>query len=263
MLPFSKVKTRKLVDLDYDFVGKPFTPKVETKQEAKDVRISPTDDGILQNRRGGFSQRVARSRGKKRGKKKMLARLPPTIDLVPACHAVMRFLSNNATNTSVTFSELLGICGGICTVVNSTVVGWASSVRIHRITIWPSASSSGVNFANVTWVGDTASSVAWGKDTVRDASIPEGTTLTAPFTTVPPKGTLCDQWLTPSSTTCFNIASSIGSVVDVDVSWTLTGQQSIQPTFTVATGVVGNIYYLPLDGASSHRYQNIALPATF
>lgn len=185
--------------------------------------------------------------------------LPPTIDLAPTCRHVFRFTCNaGTTGVNVRAQDLIGVCGGVCTVTNSTFRPMASSVRIHKVTVWQGLSSTGFEFASVWW----ATGLAQARDSEKNRTIPQGSTITGPVVFTPPPGTLAAFWQTSASTTIFAIACAPGSVVDVDLSFTLS-DSIISSTTTIATGVLGTIYYGYLDGPSNHQFMPVGLVSTF
>jgi hypothetical protein len=186
-----------------------------------------------------------------------LARLPPRIMTTPAHSHTFRFVSTSATAAVCTVNHMFGICGNICTVANTTVQSISSSIRIHSVTVYPSAG------------GD--SSFSWSKgtdeyepDQVMDCSIPGGITVTEPSRYQPPSGALAGFWHNNlgSPHALFSIASSVGSIVDIHISYRQTNFDAAL-TSAVATGTLGAAYYLALDGTTSHTYTPIGVPSTF
>jgi hypothetical protein len=76
---------------------------------------------------------------------------------------------------------------------------------------------------------------------------------------------LCGDWVAATATgtlNLFSLSCSTDSIIDVEVEYTLSNQIQAA-SITIATGVLGSIYYLPLDGAASHVYNPLHLPTTF
>jgi hypothetical protein len=180
--------------------------------------------------------------------------LPPRIDLIPQVHATLRFLNTSATQSAVTVTDLLGACGVIGSASNSKVVCIASSVRLHRVRIWPASGG----MCNVEW--GTFSGI--GKDTIRNSDTPTGVTQTGCAEYRPPRNTLYSDWLEPGGSTIFAVSCTTGSIIDVEVSWTQCSGLTEPIQVTVATAVVGTIYYLALDGPTQNRYPPNILATT-
>jgi hypothetical protein len=131
----------------------------------------------------------------------------------------------------------------------------AGSVRINSVSIYPSAGT----LASWTWINASA----YARDLEINQDQPLGTTMTSVLTTRPPSGTLCADWYTSGLNTFIaNCVVTTGSVIDIDLSFTLIN------TFGgfsagIVTGVLGNLYYVYLDGATSHKLQPASLPNTF
>jgi hypothetical protein len=181
--------------------------------------------------------------------------IPPALDLVHQVHAVLRFISTSATSTQVDIPELLAACGGICTVTNTTLAVWASSVKLHSIKIWAASGGAAViEWGNLNSVG---------KEAIKDQTTPTGVTLAGCSFWRPPRGTYWEDWLEgTASAPIFSIQTTVGSIVDVDVSYTMEAGTFALTTYPIATGVLGNPYYLSLDGGTSNKYPPVGLPTT-
>jgi len=181
--------------------------------------------------------------------------LPPRFNMVPRMTKTFRFLSTSVSAT-ITALELFGAVGGICTVANSKVQHWASSVKLRSITIWPSASASVAESCLLEWFSAVD---PHNPDEVVSQIIPGGVTQTKAMTFRPPKKSLIGDWLnvtTTSSNSLFNITVPSGCVIDLTVDFTIGVTYSTASTLyssTVTTGTLGNIYYLALDGPSSNK----------
>lgn len=235
---------------------------VDKPRESKEEKKAPAPVLGKGGRRG---KRVIRKRrgakGRVSSKLTQFSSVPAAMDTIPQVHLRMRFTVNSAcTDQSSTFAEVAGALGGICTVTNSTIRHWASSIKVHRIIIWPAAATN----AEVRW-GLFANV---GKEKSMVSSVPTGITTTGYVTSVPGKGTLCADWLTASDTSdkLFYITAGAGSVVELDVSYTLfsgvTTAGFSSPTSTVAAAVLGNIYYLALDGPAADVIRPLNLQTT-
>jgi len=185
--------------------------------------------------------------------------LPPQLRLFPGVRRTLAHQGNSST-VPVTVGTLLGAAGVIGTVTNSKVNTVFTSVRVRRIRIWPSPSSSGLQQSYVLWYGNSGND----PDYADVRPIPEGATSTGKLTFIPPERSLASFWnnTANASTAIFEINGGTNSVVYLDIellqsAYFATLQQA------VTTAVVGTMYYLALDGASSNTMPPIAaLPTT-
>ncbi len=186
--------------------------------------------------------------------------VPPRIEITPKVRHRFRFACpSGSVLSNVTVLELLGVCGGICTAANTTFKPWAGSVRIHSVRIYNGLSSTGYTLANLTW---NVAADSYVPDEEWNQTFPEGTTTPGCLTFRPPKKSLASFWLSGASGAVFSISASAGSVVDVDLSFRLSNQFTAS-TIPIATGTLGTIYYMCLDGNTTHNFAPIGLPFTF
>jgi len=198
-----------------------------------------------------------RASGKKMGGS---GSLPPPLNLVVSYNKTFRFQSTSATSSSVTVGALLGAAGTICTTANTGVTTMSSAVRLRKITIFPSPSSTGVGYSEIYFA---SSNTGYAPDKLKAIDIPEGVTDTRPVTFVPPAKSLVDDWMNSIIATqvVFYGQISVGSIIDVELDLCLsTVLAPVQ--ITIATGTLGNVYYLPLDGPSSNRWQSSHMNTT-
>jgi hypothetical protein len=168
-----------------------------------------------------------------------------------------RFVSSNATSRGITLVDLLGIAGISNYAANTNVIH-ADSMKLHKIEAW-----------SLGTVGNTIDITFYGpNEFIKPSEYTDECVSTASPAHVlcrPTKG-LFSEWLTaPTIATnpaIFSIASSVGTIVDVTVSH-LMWQDSTNTTpvvwTSVASGTLGKIYYLGLDGTGGY-YAPIALP---
>jgi hypothetical protein len=188
--------------------------------------------------------------------------LPPQMDITPNCRHTYRFVCNNVASVTCTNQDILGAIGGICTVGNSKVRAWASSFKLHSLKMWPSANTTTTpTYADCFWGAGAYGS----KDAEFLKAVPGGCTVTGQVTFKPPKGCFAENWISNTISgnyVIMGLQCSIGTIVDVDLSFTLTNQ--VPPAnSSISTGTLGNIYYLCLDGSSTHQYTAYGLPGTF
>jgi len=180
----------------------------------------------------------------------------------------LRFIVTTAVTGTVTSINGGGVCGalgGICTAANSAVTCYSSSFRIHRVSIWPSAVAVGTisPCPEIVWYSP---SNAVEKDSSVERALPAGLTVSAPIHSRPPAKSLCGDWVN-SVVNVTNLMFGLlntpaGSVIDLDVSATMSNNMACLGV-TVASGTLGNPYYLYLDGSTRHGIAPVGKPLTF
>jgi len=172
-----------------------------------------------------------------------------------------RFNANGAlANVGITVGGVFGALGVVGTAA-ATVYGFVSSFKIRKITIYDS--STGTNDPPVELLWSSATTVNTEDVAYTTATIPYDRPATIVAT--PPKGSLSGFWWNSSATAAtplFNLTIGSGCYLDLDVDFTLAnGLGGI--VLTVATTSAGSVYYLYLDGSTTHKLQPIGLPNTF
>lgn len=188
--------------------------------------------------------------------------LPPNLNTTMCVNHTFRFATSATVNNSnITVGNLFGICGCVCSVTNTTVVSIASGIRVHKVTIWPALSTTAAIYPEVVWQG--------GLDIKKDKSmndqLPSGVTVEKVLHSTPPKNTLVGEWYDGSlnATTMFTLNSCLaGTIIDVNLSFTIKNNLG-GVSITIATGTLGNFYYLHLDGAGTHLCVPMGVPSTF
>jgi len=183
--------------------------------------------------------------------------LPPPLRLTHRVTKTLRFVSSGTFAVSVGVGDLVGACGGMCTVINSELTCWASSFKLHAIRMWPAVDGTAGSSGHVDWFF-TSGSYSFPDDST-SLTLPEGVTTTGCYTFKPPTKSLCGDWVNigiGATANLFNIAHAVkGTIIEVDVTYTLglvTSTFASLITATITTGALGNIYYLALDGPSSN-----------
>jgi len=173
-----------------------------------------------------------------------------------------RFVSTAGVGAaSITVGTIFGAIGTVGTVANSTVTTICSSFRIRKVDIYESAQSVATVSSELLWaspVSVNSSDVAWS-----NATIPYD--RPSRISAAPPKGTLASFWWNSSATSTtplFSLTCAIGSIVDVEIEATLSNALT-GVTISVSTAVLGALYFLYLDGNTSHKLAPVGLPATF
>jgi len=187
--------------------------------------------------------------------------LPPEINLSPTFTKAYRFqVPTSAASVTISVLELIGALGGICTVLNSTVVHWTTAFRIIALKLYPPAGSN-VNPVNA--VVEWSSASGYAPDRVMSNDSPGGITSAGRCLVFkPPAKSLASDWvnIVNSSLNLFNLFNApAGCVIDLVVESAIGVSFSASAlSSTVATGTLGQIYYLALDGPSSNK----VIPAT-
>ncbi len=189
--------------------------------------------------------------------------VPRKLQTTPVVKHTYRFRVTQTGSYSVTTGSISGACGAMG-ITSTTVQNIASSIHVNKLTIWPPATAIGTSdTVMVYW--NYSTSAGFVKDESYTASLPDGITTTGAMTFKPPKKSLLSDWLSTTlsfGNTAMTIAAPAGSIIDLDVSFTLMNNNSGYSATTVSTATVGRIYYLPLDGVSSNKIQAQGITTT-
>jgi len=185
-----------------------------------------------------------------------LNHLPPKLDVTPTIRHTYRYAATGVPSNT-TIGELFAALGATCTVANSTVTCWYTSIRIHSIKLYDATGSTGT----VLW-NSPISGV--GRDTEPSTGLPLGITVANSVVCYPPSHSFCGDWMNSSLTSTqpiFTISCVQGSIIDLDVS--ATNSNVFGPyQRSITTGTLAFPYYLALDGASSNKLLPVGLPTT-
>ncbi len=169
---------------------------------------------------------------------------PPFAPNVFVSHTY-RFTNTSATASyPITVKDLIGIHGGICTVVNTTLVLKAISFRLKSVKIWAPVASSGTSVtASISYPPNNIANAC--NFEMSDTCGTIGEYAYVHF--VPPKDTTSSFWwdFSASASTIFIISVPAGSIVDVACDFIEADTSA--GAVTVATATLGTVYYLPLD----------------
>jgi hypothetical protein len=201
--------------------------------------------------RSAKNQKGKRTRGRKAGS---VAMLPPVLNATQTFKHTSRFLVQTAgvNQFNVTANNLAGAFGCVCYVANTTARAVVGTLRIIRVTCWPSQDQSAIaNVTDIRWSIGPSGNI--GRDTDMIENLPLGITSTKPVVFVPPRHSLAGDWMqlgAMSSTTVFSIEASEGSIIDMTYEATLsnntTGATIALSGVTAAVGIHG---YTPLNGS--------------
>jgi hypothetical protein len=169
-----------------------------------------------------------------------------------------RFLSGSGTATFLTPQSLIFAAGSMCTVANTTCAALFGSVKLNSIEMWsPPASQGSASTCSVDWAGYQNSPSREFSDTSVSVSTP------ARVSCRPPPMSLASFWSIASSATVLcTVVAPAGTIIDVSLSLILSDDDVTAATQAVATGTLGNIYYLSLDSNATHRFTPVSLATT-
>lgn len=243
----------------------PPTPRVEVKDIEDLVKSDSEGKKVFTfASKGGFSLGSNSARRPARGRRmRQIASLPPMIDATITFRKVYRFVAQDlsATQKTVTTGSLLLSLGAMATATTG-ISSLCSSFKIHKITMYPPA--GGLCF--VEWVESSVN--PRNKDSRMGQIVPTGITIEKPLTFVPPAGSEAALWQSgstydataPGSVSLFAISSTVGAVVDLDVSCTLSNVGSNYQDTGYSSLTVGAVYYPALDGRSTNDFAPVGRP---
>jgi len=205
-------------------------------------------------------------RGVSRSSGKSLAgsQLPRSLNVTVTCSHTFRFYTTGALNAyAVTLRNLFGICGAVCSVVNSTLASIAGSVKLGYIDVYTAVANGSADNPLITWAEQLT---GYGKDVAVTTSVPAGVTNSGGRLRFrPPRSAPSSKWLNADyvATTPFLYVTAIaGSVIDVNISWTLQNAYGGLGLAGHTTAVVGTFYYEYLDAPSNNVCKPVGLPST-
>lgn len=208
------------------------------------------------------SKKGVSRRGKSKFGQGSPPQLPLPLEITPRLRKVIRFFTESAVSAvGITYGDLFGIFGGICSVTNATLRPIATSVLLHSVTIFPNASTSATQTSEISWTGANADQTP---DFSYNESLPANVVETHPVRAVPPKASLMADWFNNTVTAsdiAFVLTLGSGTVLDVDVECTLPNNFS-PVSLTIASGVLGTYYYLRLNHNGAKTITPVNLPTT-
>jgi hypothetical protein len=184
---------------------------------------------------------------------------PPKLNLTHTVSTTLRFQCSTAATKTITAADIAGACGTICTILNTSTQPWASSFRIKRVSIFPPSSAAAVETVGIFWQNANG----YVRDEIKDVTVPLGMTVPTRVSSSPPKRSLASDWI--SSTYTGNIMDLTvvdGAVVDLNIDYNITAALNPYAPILINVGVLGNIYYLALDGRASNTITPVALSTT-
>lgn len=206
---------------------------------------------------------LSRSRARKSPRSALLrssVRLgPPSIPSNIAVNHVYRFVSTAGGSTTIIDTDVAGIAGAKCTVVNSVLSLISQVFKIHRISIWtPPASQGASATCSISWY----SLISAGPPGPEKSDTTMSTAYPAYVTSTPPPGSRAEMLVSgQGGIALFDLVAPTGSIIDVNVTHYLDDNPATGIVYPVASAVLGEMYYLPLDGASD-VYLPVSLQTT-
>jgi hypothetical protein len=206
-----------------------------------------------------FSGKQKKGKGKGMGS---VPHLPPMLSTTMAVTHRFRFsIATDLAVQAITVLTAAGACGGIYGQ-STQFYPWASTIRVRKVTLWPSATLSGVGNPTIQW---QSAGGGFTKDEAKNEAVPSGITVDTPLVSKPPPNSLVSDWLEVNfsyADTIFSVTAPAGCVMDVDMSFTLGNalQPSSSVVQTVGSNVVGNVYYNYLDGYANGNIKPLGVP---
>jgi hypothetical protein len=183
---------------------------------------------------------------------------PPQLKTNVQLTHTYRFMCNNNGTYNITPDTLLLAAGCVGSVTNTTVVGIFASCRINYLEMWaPPASQGQLSTISCEWLGLTPNEP---NIEVSDSSV--SVAYPAYLRAKPPMRSLGCFWQTTNGNDICQLTVPSGTLIDVSLSLVMFDQDLARPSSAVATAVVGEIYYLALDGPSSNHLTPIAMATT-
>ncbi len=180
--------------------------------------------------------------------------VPPEIATAPTVRQPIRFYTSSAaSDEAITVTDILGGILVVGRVSNTSFTPIASSFRIRKITIW---NAPNLGSSEVAWLASDTTRV---KDEVKNAATPSGTSLPTKNVFRPPRGSVAYDWVlatTSGSVQLIRLSIPQGSIMDIDMEWTLSSGHITMSAINSISGsvTVGAYYRLYLDRASGNGY---------
>ncbi len=175
---------------------------------------------------------------------------PPQYKSQPVLRRTLRFVASAVQSSVViTPKSLCASLGSVCASNTTTMYILAGSVRVRRIQMWVGTATSGTQanvLVNFYTTGVAATNYEVGDDTINSSTL-------AYISVKPPSGTQAQFWNPVSSTTTlFSLTSSANCVMDLDLEYIMSDNDTGNPTYaSTQVGTIGNVYYINLNGVNS------------
>ncbi len=189
----------------------------------------------------------------------------PKYEPEPYLTKTLRFEGSITPGTpiTVTAETLLSACGVVGSVTNLDVSQLFISFRVKRLRVWSAPASVSANANTITLVWSGQGSIANSIELESDTSISTAVPLYLDCT--PPAHSQAAFWSVESSGTVFQLeqfGTTSPVVVDLTVDLKMASGGFLTHQVGVSTAVVGELYYLALDGPSTNTLVPVALGTT-
>jgi hypothetical protein len=197
------------------------------------------------------------------------ARLNPTNFLQCRYYGIVTNVIGTEAIATINAQDLLRAPGVVATS-SSTAYAIAQAVKIKRVWIWSSpilgssSSSSSPTTVGIVWYNFTGRS---NNQVVSDTSL--NPACPAHVCVRPPRDSFNRLWYSNSTDNMFDIvltgnSASYSILVQVDIDWVASNQTLAPVSVTTSnTMTVGDMYYTPLDGVSTHAFLRQGLPSIY
>jgi hypothetical protein len=139
-----------------------------------------------------------------------------------------------------------------------SVYGFVAAFLIKKIQIWsPPPSQGAISTCAIEWTGTSPVSTVEVSDTTNSVTMP------AYISSVPPRNSTATFWQRANAIAMFVLTVPPGSIIDLDLDLVLLDDAALATVYAVATAVLGNPYYLALDGPATHLLTPVSLSTTF
>ncbi len=175
---------------------------------------------------------------------------PPPREANVVVRHIFRFRTDGA-NVDITGANICGLLSAGY-IANTSVTGLFRAARIRRLEIWFRApttlagTSTGVPSASVTWTNGTTSSFAPYSEISATAMSNSEPTY---FSVAPPRDSLQRNWFHSGVGNLFTLKVPQGGIVDLHVDL-MFNDGDVGTTTAVASGTLGAVYGMPLDGSA-------------
>lgn len=190
---------------------------------------------------------------------------PPQIRTNVVIHHKFRYITlSSISGMAVTPLRLANACGVVGVVVNSTVGSLYDSIKLKSVEMWGPPPNQGAA-ATVTCLYNQINAGVANMSSLEYCDTSNSTAVPAHVKCRPPKESNAAFWQPASGTTptLMTLSAPAGTMIDLEMEMILSDTGASTSATTVGTCILGAIYYLPLDGTSSHQVPPVQLNSTF
>jgi len=182
---------------------------------------------------------------------------PPQLSSNVVKNHTFRFLAADDFTGSITNSNIGGALGTICTVALTTCTLINESFKVKNVSMWSPPSMQGdATTVSINWIGSSFAPNKEYSDTSVSVSRP------AQIHCKPPPLSSASFWQSAGSGTgLFNLVAPKGTVIDINLT-IVEGDDEENFAATTVAAVLGNTYYLALDGPVTNLLVPVSLATT-